>query len=176
MLRSEWIWLPAVIVMTMLPSKANAQFGGLFRGRPAVKEISATQLRKAMTDQAGAEERAKAENLPAPVPRFILVDVRSPEEYAVSMIPGAITRQQFERNQEAYKGRIVIPYCTIGGRSGNYASTLAARGVKVLNFKGSILKWCEHQYPLVTPKGESTNRVHVYSSRYRVPGIYRPVW
>ena len=57
-----------------------------------------------------------------------LVDVRTPDEQVVSMIPGAITAREFEDNRKSYEGAIVVTYCTIGGRSGKYAGQLVAEG------------------------------------------------
>lgn len=176
MLNTNSILVAAIVSIFLLPSTVNAQLGGLFGRGPKIEEISALQVQKAMKDQAAAEEKARKSGEPAPNPTFILVDVRSEAEYSVSMIPGAITKAQYERDQKNYSGRTVIPYCTVGGRSGQYAAKLAAKGVKVQNFKGSILAWCEKQLPLVTPKGDATKRVHIYSSRYQVPKIYDPVW
>ena len=67
----------------------------------------------------------------------VLVDVRSEPEIAVSMLPGAITRAEFEQNRQAFAGRIVVPYCTVGGRSLVYAWKLADQGIDVRNYRGS---------------------------------------
>lgn len=48
---------------------------------------------------------------------IVLVDVRSQAEQAVSVIPGAITAQQYEVGTDRYAGKTVVPYCTVGGRS-----------------------------------------------------------
>ncbi len=48
--------------------------------------------------------------------KLVVVDVRSPEEQAVSMIDGAITCGEFEARLEAYEGATVVAYCTIGQR------------------------------------------------------------
>ena len=117
-----------------------------------------------------AEERTDS---PA---KFVLVDVRSPKEQSISMIPGAITAQQFEENQTQYWDRTVIAYCTVGVRSEHYARTLIASGQSALNFKDSILGWCAANYPLVTPDGKPTQRVHTYSARYKVSSEYEAVY
>jgi len=103
------------------------------------------------------------------------VDVRSAEEMAVSMIPGAITRREYERNPEAYENARIVPYCTVGARSGKYTRELRDRGVTAVNYRGSILDWVEHGEPLVNPEGEPTKRVHTYSKRFTVPEPYVPV-
>ena len=42
--------------------------------------------------------------------KLVIVDVRSPKERQVSMIPGAISAEDFERNREAYKSRRIVSY------------------------------------------------------------------
>ena len=62
--------------------------------------------------------------------KVILIDVRDAEEQAVSMIPGAVTADEFERD---WKDELIgskrpevtaVPYCTVGYRSGSYARKL----------------------------------------------------
>ena len=143
--------------------------------KPA-KTISATQLHELLEKQASLETQAAEEGKGKPTADFVVVDVRSAEEQAVSLIPGAITDQQFEKDRKQYQGRSVIAYCTIGVRSEHYARELIDSGQEALNFKGSILAWCEAKYPLVTPEGKPTERVHTYSDRYKVPAEYSAIY
>ena len=83
---------------------------------PEVAEITAEQLM----------EKRKSQDI-------VLVDVRQPQERAVSMIPGAITSETFEASPQDYEGKTIITYCPVGGRSGMYAQKLQARGFKALN-------------------------------------------
>jgi rhodanese-related sulfurtransferase len=154
--------------------EAAAQFGGLFGGGK-VETIETADLAKMLNDQRQAEAEAKASGAEPPKPDFVVVDVRSEAEVNVSVIPGAITKAQYEKNKNKYDGRTVIPYCTVGGRSGIYAKQLAASGVRVKNYEGSILKWVDAELPLVTLDGVSTNRVHTYSNRYKIPAKYEQV-
>ncbi len=107
--------------------------------------------------------------------RFVIVDVRAKGETAVSMIPGAITKSEFEKASRQHQGKLVIVYCTVGHRSGIYAKKLKAQGWNAYNYKGSILDWCKNQLPLVTSKGKKTKRVHTYSSRYKAAEGYEAV-
>jgi rhodanese-related sulfurtransferase len=152
----------------------SAQFGGLFGG-PKVETIETADLYKMLQGQQQAEAKAKESAAEPPQPDFVVVDVRSDAETRVSIIPGAITKAQYEKNRQQYQDRMVIPYCTVGGRSGAYAKQLAGNGVKVKNYQGSILKWVDAGLPLVTLEGKPTNRVHTYSDRYRVPAKYEQV-
>ena len=72
-------------------------------------------------------------------------------------------------------GRIVIPYCTIGYRSGHYTRDLQSRelGLTVRNLAGSILAWTHAGGPLVAPgaagaagQAEETRRLHVYGAAW----------
>jgi len=143
---------------------ASAQFGGLFGG-PKVDTIKTADLHNMLQQQQQAETKAKESGAETPQTKFVVVDVRSNAEVGVSVIPGAITKAQYEKNRQQYQGRLVIPYCTVGGRSGTYAKQLAKAGVKVKNYQGSILKWVDAGLPVVTLDGKPTNRVHTYSDR-----------
>ena len=107
---------------------------------------------------------------------FILVDVRDKAESDVSMIPGAITVDEFEKTEQDHQGKTIITYCTVGHRSGIYAQKLKRKGWRALNYEGSILDWCEHQLPVVTPSGQNTKRVHTYNSRYALASGYQPLY
>jgi rhodanese-related sulfurtransferase len=102
----------------------------------------------------------------------VIVDVRAPAESNVSIIPTAITRETFERNIEQHRGKRVVLYCTIGVRSGAYASRLQKEGWDAWNYKGSILDWCDRGLPLLTPDQEPTKRVHTYAARFSAPVGY----
>ncbi len=107
---------------------------------------------------------------------LVIVDARSPQEQAVSMLPGAVTAEQFEADREAYQGRPVVTYCTIGHRSGLFAQQLLAQGCDVSNLKGAILSWTHAGGELVDANG-STKRVHVHSPKMNlIAEGYEPVW
>lgn len=105
----------------------------------------------------------------------VLVDVRSPQEQAVSRLPGAISVAEFEGQQDA--GQAIVAYCTIGYRSGLFAQTLQSQGLAVHNLRGSILAWTHAGGQLVTPAGTPTQQVHIYGKRWNLvaPG-YQAVW
>lgn len=107
---------------------------------------------------------------------IVMVDVREPKEYAVSMIPGAITTEEFQARRSELEGSTVVTYCTAGYRSGFAAQKLMQEGWEVRNLAGSILSWTHAGLPLV--KGEeSTNRVHIYSKGWDLSAEgYEPVW
>lgn len=135
-------------------------YAGARKRFPDVQEISAEDLMAKL--QAGED--------------VVLVDVREEAEQAVSMIPGAITSETFEADPAAYEGKTIVPYCTVGGRSGMYAQQLQARGFNALNFKGSILAWTHAGGELESPQGPTT-KVHTYSKKFNLAAEgYETVW
>ncbi len=103
--------------------------------------------------QAGVsyEEPAALEKLIAGKgnPPYILVDVRTPEEYAFGHIPTAINIPVSDiasRPPTADKKALIIVYCRSGSRSGTAQRTLQGMGyTNVVNF-GAVSKW---ENPLV---------------------------
>jgi rhodanese-related sulfurtransferase len=150
---------------------ASAQFAGLFG--PDVPTIEVADI-TASTGPSSAPANAK--NGSSGGKPLLLVDVRSAEEVAVSMIPGAISRDEYERNAQHYADYRIAPYCTVGARSEKYTRNLREKGVDAVNFKGSIIAWVEAGQPLVTPEGESTRRVHTWSRFIGVPEDYEQVF
>ena len=107
---------------------------------------------------------------------ILLLDVRSDCETVVSMIPGAMTRRNFECRCRELQKNLVVAYCTVGGRSLLYAQQLAAKGFDVRNYGGSILAWCEDGNPLVKPDGSTTNQLHTHNRFIKAPSGYERVW
>ena len=107
---------------------------------------------------------------------LVLVDVRSPEEIAVSFIPGAITKKEFEGNLTRYRDTTVVVYCTIGYRSGKYAQKLQQQGIEVFNLSGSLLAWSHIEGKLINATG-TTKQIHVFDRQWQLTAEgYEPVW
>lgn len=127
---------------------------------PGVPEITAGEVRGR---QAGGEE-------------LVLVDVRTPEEQAVSMISGAITVERFEAESAKHKGATVVCYCTIGGRSGQHTQQLRARGVEAFNMPGAVLSW-SHEGGEFVSAGGPTKQVHTHNARFDLLAAgYEAIW
>lgn len=79
--------------------------------------------------------------------KYVLVDVRTPEEFAEGHIPGAILiphDQMEERHGELaeYKDKPLLLICRSGKRSVFAAEVLAEHGYQNLyNLKGGMLQW-----------------------------------
>lgn len=158
---------------------ADAYFALLRRvdawlGRPRIGEISVEELIKLQTEQVDVRAEADQADLRL-TPEFVVLDVRSDAESSISMIPGAITKAEFERNRSKYDQRTVIPYCTVGGRSYLYARKLAMQGIDTVNFKAGIVGWCNAGLPLVSVDGQPTNRVRIADPAFKVPRDYQVI-
>ncbi|GIV37498.1 MAG: hypothetical protein KatS3mg032_1877 [Cyclobacteriaceae bacterium] len=77
----------------------------------------------------------------------IILDVRTPEEFAGGYIPGAILIDYYSSDfrqqiQKLDKTRPVYVYCAAGGRSSSAAKILAASGfTRVYNLEGGFNAW-----------------------------------
>jgi sodium/bile acid cotransporter 7 len=108
--------------------------------------------------------------------RAVFVDVRKKKERRVSMLPGAITKQELLRNPDAFKGRTLIGYCTISYRSGKLAQKLKSRGITMMNLRGGLLAWV-HAGGKVYDAQSETKRIHVYGLKWNLaPKDYETVW
>ncbi len=100
--------------------------------------------------------------------KVVFVDSREPAEMKVSMLPHAITREEFLKDPEKYKGKTVVAYCTISYRSGKFAEQMAKQGIPVLNLKGGLLAWVLEGGKVYDSHGE-TKRIHVYGKEWDYP-------
>jgi rhodanese-related sulfurtransferase len=108
--------------------------------------------------------------------KVVFVDTRKSKEQKVSMLPGAIAEEEFEKNMEKYKDHVIIGYCTISYRSGKLATKLREKGVNMLNLKGGLLAWV-HEGGKVYDASGATKRVHVYKKKWNyLPEGYEAVW
>jgi len=100
----------------------------------------------------------------------LLLDVRRPEEYAVSHLPNAILASSEKEVLEVLKatGRDgpTVLYCSVGYRSSRMAEKLAERGyANVFNLEGSIFQWA-NEGRAVYRRGEEVNVVHPYDDHW----------
>lgn len=105
----------------------------------------------------------------------VFVDTREKAEMDVSMLPGAVTKDEFLKQFSQYKTDTIIVYCTIGYRSGKFVAEMDEKGMSVLNLRGGILEWVLAGGKVYDKKGE-TRRVHVYGRKWNyLPKGYEPV-
>lgn len=111
--------------------------------------ISCSQTSKAETKLVTASEfKSQIEK----TKNSVIIDVRTPEEYATGHISGAINidlfNDEFENNIKALdKSKTVFVYCKVGGRSADAAAKLAKESFKnVYDLKGGIMAWQSAKY------------------------------
>ncbi|WP_439541374.1 rhodanese-like domain-containing protein [Hyphomicrobium sp.] len=99
-----------------------------------------------------------------------IIDVREPEEFAVSHLPGAINIPP-ETEDDALIAAVkpdqpVIVYCSVGYRSSILAQRLQAAGrTNVSNYIGSIFAWANAGQPLQSASGDAKT-VHPYDRKW----------
>jgi len=89
-------------------------------------------------------------------PKHLLVlDVRTPQEYADGHVPGAVNvpyDQLASRLAEVPKDKDVVLYCKSGRRAGIAADVLAANGyTRLSHLEGDMNAWVEKGRPVVKP-------------------------
>ena len=106
----------------------------------------------------------------------ILIDVRSPPERAVSTLPGALDQHSFaalaREEPERVAAAVLVPFCTIGYRSGLYCEwirggglgTAASSELDVRNGEGVVL-W-SHDVGTFVQDGAPVRSLHVYGSAW----------
>jgi sodium/bile acid cotransporter 7 len=106
----------------------------------------------------------------------VFIDIRKPAEMKVSMLPHAITQNEFLSHPEKYAGKTVVGYCTVSYRSGVFAREMDEMGISVRNLEGGILAWTLEGGKVYDENGKETNRIHVYGKKWDyVPAGYEAV-
>ena len=103
-----------------------------------------------------------------------ILDAREKEEFEVSHIPGArhIGYNDFDSAvlSEIPLSKPVVLYCSVGYRSEKIGEKLLDMGYeKVLNLRGGIFDWKNHQNTIVDMNGNATDKIHAYD---RIWGIW----
>lgn len=87
-------------------------------------------------------------------PTPVLLDVRTPEEWNISHLPGARRVDPNAPTESVGAGLSketpIVTYCAVGYRSGEMADRLRIAGfTNVRNLEGSIFQWANEHRPLV---------------------------
>jgi rhodanese-related sulfurtransferase len=97
----------------------------------------------------------------------LLLDARTPAEWAVSRLPGACPAFDDAGVAAALAGAPaaapVVAYCSIGLRSARLARRLAAEGRAARNLRHGIFGWADAGRPLVDGRGPA-RLVHPYDA------------
>lgn len=81
--------------------------------------------------------------------KFILIDVRQPEEFKNGHVPGAklIPLGELSRRlNELPKDKEIACICASGSRSSSAARMLAKQGYTVMNVRGGMYLWSRTQF------------------------------
>ena len=163
-MRSRALWIGAAALALGLASLA---------ARPVRWALLNRSLDARYPDVAWITTQALADELASDAPPTLL-DVRQPDEVAVSRIPGARAVSPHATvaslRQLDLEGRVVV-YCAVGARSAELAERLAAAGVTdVRNLRGSIFAWANEGRPLAQaggPRaGDAARAVHPYDDAW----------
>lgn len=174
-MKRVWTILSGLLLATCTAACAVASPPKADADRVAAIEGLIAGFRPKFADVPEVEPAALIPRLGAP-DAPILVDVRAPAERAVSTLPGAIPAEAIEGNPDAYRGRELVAYCTIGYRSSAWAARMRATGLDVKNLRGSLLLWTHAGGPLVHD-GTPTKRLHVYGASWNFArGDHEATW
>ena len=90
---------------------------------------------------------------------FLLVDVRSTNEMAYGMLPGAAAMPMHlvpVRMEDLRSEQKVVFYCQTGARSGQVCAFLQQQGIQqVFNLRGGIVDWYRRGYAVEAPQRPS---------------------
>jgi thioredoxin 1 len=118
---------------------------------------SCTSGQSTSTNLLAADFQAKIKETEAPV----IIDVRTPEEFAGGFIENAINinRNGSDFNSkiaEIDKSKPVFVYCLSGGRSGSAAAQMRSEGFKeVYELNGGMMAWRSAALPETTAQGSA---------------------
>lgn len=135
----EQMLLMSVMFVGCAPGETTASDapGAPAAAAPAARKVDTEALRTALD----------AKQVP------VLVDVRTPAEYAAGHVPGAVNIPVHELGKrvaeiEPYKGGEVWLICEVGGRSASAAKQLAALGFQTVDVTDGTAGWRRHSYPV----------------------------
>lgn len=83
--------------------------------------------------------------------RHLLLDVRTPQEFASGHIPGAVNisvESLASRLNEVQMGQPIVVYCRSGNRSAQAAQILASAGYSTVYDLGGIIDWQAQGFPI----------------------------
>jgi sodium/bile acid cotransporter 7 len=99
--------------------------------------------------------------------KAIFIDTREQQERQVSMLPGAISVEEFLSNYESYDDHVKVAYCTISYRSGKFAEKYQNDRIPVYNLRGGMLAWLHEGGKVYDQTGE-TDRIHIYGEKWNL--------
>jgi rhodanese-related sulfurtransferase len=116
----------------------------LLAAGPATKDVMVAQARQLIQDRGGKAD-------------FVVLDVRTPEEFANGRLPGAVNVNiqvpDFQRRLAALdRGKTYLVYCRTGNRSARAIQVMQRLGFQSLyHMTEGILRWEKKGFPLSRP-------------------------
>lgn len=113
--------------------------------------ISCSQSSKANIQLLGATEFKSAIDK---IADNIILDVRTPEEYAAGHLPNAININVLDKDftnqiNSLEKSKTIFVYCKVGGRSADAAKILAKNNfTNIVDLKGGIMAWQANKFEI----------------------------
>ena len=149
-------------MLSMIPSVLTGVKVGDLETIKAITRKAYPSVRQISTDT--MQEWLQAQGV-----SLLLVDVRAPEEFAVSHLRGAVNLRMNGEVLEAMArqrpARTVL-YCSVGFRSSRLANAVARQGVRdVFNLEGSIFQWA-NEGRTVYRGNKVVQQVHPYLKRW----------
>ena len=121
---------------------------------PAVASVSPAAAAAGVISSADLVARLESDAAP------VILDVRSPEEYAAGHIPGAINVPYDQISAhldslESFRGQEIVVYCRSGRRAGIAETALVEAGFSgVLDLEGHMQSWAQSEHPVAVPAGD----------------------
>jgi rhodanese-related sulfurtransferase len=164
-------WLKAILILIVLPILV----GGIVlfvAGRPVAFEalqrrIAARfpQVKWISTADMGRWQDDTGQ------PQPLLLDARTPPEFAISHLRGAVLIDPYRPSLRVLRGTeptgSIVVYSSAGYRGAGVASWLARAGyTSVVNLSGGIFKWANEGRPMAKEAGRPALLVHPYDRRW----------
>lgn len=160
--RALWRWLPVLAGVAIV----GGCTGGETRSEvpdgtqdassaqaPGTELTSKAAMKASLT---ATELLSRMEEADAP----LILDVRSPEEYAEGHIPGAINIPYDQigtgiGSLESHRGEDIVVYCRTGRRARVAEEALREAGfTRVLDLEGHMTAWSEAELPVAFPAAD----------------------
>ena len=178
----KWVCLTGIMLMIMTAGcgeKAEVNTPAA-PGSVTAKENSQTAFSTAATEERNGEASWKhitqdeAKRIMAEETGFIILDVRSRQEYDEGHIPGAVcipneTIGEKEIPELPDKDQTILIYCRSGRRSKEASKKLAALGYTGILEFGGILDWTGE---VVTEEGSSDGVLQLTVSGRKIPVVW----
>jgi rhodanese-related sulfurtransferase len=152
--------IPARALDPAAPSALEKTIADVAKNWPNVTHVPAADVARMMAEKSA-----------------LVFDVRTPEEYAVSHLDGAIRVDPaidaaafLKEHGPAAKAKTAVFYCSVGVRSSKLTARVAdglkaAGAISTGEMQGGIFAWAGEGRPLVDAKG-ATDKVHGYDASW----------